>query len=298
MAGTIITGAYDMHVHAGPDVLPRKSDCLEFADIMSKAGMAGFVSKNHYFTTSPWAKIANSRNPGFKVIGSITLNNTVGGMNPFAVDIAGRDGAKVVWFPTIDTLTCINEAELMPEGKRPYWVSVLLELKADGMRVSPVNVVDENGKVLPEVIDVLDVIAKHEMILCTGHITVKEAFAVIKAAHERHVDRIICTHCDSPLAFFEIEQQLELVNKYGVYMEHCLNGCTTGKVTWEVCLEQIKKIGYDHVLLSTDLGQVGRQDPNEGLEFFAKWLLENGATENEVRKTIVDNPKKLLGAGF
>jgi hypothetical protein len=298
MSQSIISGAYDMHIHAGPDVLPRKRDCVELAKIMSDAGMAGTVVKNHYFTTSPWAKIANRLYPDFKVIGSITLNNSVGGMNPIAVDIAGRDGAKLVWFPTVDTPSAINDAEKLPEGKRPYWVSVLLELKADGVTLNPIKVLDENGKVLPEVVEVLDAIAKYDMILCTGHISVEEAFAVIKVAHERKVERIICTHCDSPLAFYEIEQQQELVRKYGAYMEHCLNGCTTGKVSWEVCLEQVKKVGCDHVIMSTDLGQVGRKDPNEGLLDFAEWMLKNGISETDVRRTIADNPKKLLGPGF
>jgi len=294
MENSIIQGAYDMHVHAGPDVMPREFDCLEAAQRMADAGMAGLVVKNHYFATSPSAKIANARCPGFKVIGSITLNNSVGGMNPIAVDIAGRDGAKVVWFPTVDTQSSIHDAEKLEKGKQPYWVSVLLGLKADGVTLNPVEVLDKDDKILPGVIEVLDVIANHGMILCTGHLSVKECVALVKAAHERKVERIICTHVDSPLAFYEIELQLELVKKYGAYMEHCLNGCTTGKVTWEVCLDQILKVGVDRVILSTDLGQTGRPYPNEGLLQFANWLLGCGVRETDVRKTFVDNAIQLL----
>lgn len=292
MNDTIITGAYDMHIHCGPDLMPRKMTYLEQAKRCVEAGMAGFVNKNHYIPTTAGAKIANEMYPECRTIGSITLNNAVGGMNPIAVDAAARDGAKVVWFPTIDTAFSLNEAEHMQ--RRPYWVTILLELKAEGVPLKPVKVMDENGKVLPEVIDVLDVMAKNDMILCTGHLSMPEVLAVVKAARERKVERIVCTHVEAPMAPFTIDEQIELVNKYGAYMEHVSNSCTTGKTPWDVCLNQIVGVGCDHVIISTDLGQTAHKYPDEGLLDFANWMLDSGISEADVRKTIRDNPIKLL----
>lgn len=295
MSDTIITGAYDMHIHTGPDIMDRKMDFLVQAERAAKAGMAGYVIKSHYFTSSSWAKVANERFPECQTFGSIVLNNSVGGMNPFAVDAVARDGAKVVWFPTVDTVAAIKKTEHIEEGgRRPHWLDVLLSLQADGIKLQPVRLLDDNGKVLPEVIDVLDVIARYNMILCTGHISVPEAKAVIKAAHERKVEKIICTHVDSELCFYEIEEQLDLIKKYGVYVEHCSNSCTTGKVAWDVCLNQIKSVGCDHIIISTDLGQLKHKYPDEGLLDFANWMLDNGISETDVRKTIRDNPRQLL----
>ncbi len=295
MSDTIITGAYDMHIHTGPDIMNRKMTFLDQAERVRDAGMAGFVIKSHYFTSSSWAKIANEKVPECQTFGSIVLNNSVGGMNPYAVDAVARDGGKVVWFPTVDTVAAIKKTEHVEEGgRRPFWLDVLLSLQADGVELKPVQLLDDDGKVLPEVIEVLDVIARYDMILCTGHISVREAKAVIKAARERKVERIICTHVDSQLCFWDIDEQIEEVNKYGVYMEHCTNSCTTGKVPWDVCLNQIKSIGCDHIIISTDLGQAQHKYPDEGLLDFANWMLENGISETDVRKTIYNNPRQLL----
>jgi hypothetical protein len=218
-------------------------------------------------------------------------------MNPFAVDAVARDGGKVVWFPTVDTVAAIKKTEHSAEqgGRRPHWLDVLLSIQADGIvELKPVRILDDNGKLLPEVIEVIDVIAKYDMILCTGHISPREGKEVVKTAYERGVKRIICTHVDSELCFYEIEEQLELVKKYGAYMEHCTNSCTTGKVSWDVCLAQIKAVGCDNVIISTDLGQLKHKYPDEGLLDFAHWMLENGISETDVRKTFYDNPRKLL----
>lgn len=295
MSETIISGAYDMHIHTGPDIMPRKLTFLDEAERCVKAGMAGYVIKSHYFTSSSWAKIANEKVPECKTFGSIVLNNPVGGMNALAVDTIARDGGKVVWFPTVDTVAAIAKTQHVEEGgRRPFWLDVLLSQQADGITLKPVRLLDDNDKLLPAVHDVLDVIARYNMILCTGHISVHEAKAVIKAAKEHGVERIICTHVDSQLCFWEIEEQIETVKKYGVFMEHCTNSCTTGKVAWDVCLNQIKSIGCDHIIISTDLGQATHKYPDEGLLDFANWMLENGISETDVRKTFVDNPKQLL----
>ena len=37
-------------------------------------------------------------------MGTITLNRAVGGMNALAVEVAAREGARVVWFPTVDAV--------------------------------------------------------------------------------------------------------------------------------------------------------------------------------------------------
>ena len=108
------------------------------------------------------------------------------------------------------------------------------------------------------------------------------------------MEKIICTHVDSELCFYEIEEQLALIKKYGVYVEHCSNSCTTGKVAWDVCLNQIKSVGCDHIIISTDLGQLKHKYPDEGLLDFANWMLDNGISETDVRKTIRDNPRQLL----
>ncbi len=293
MADTLITGAYDMHIHVGPDILERKLDFLDMAERAKAAGMAGYVIKSHYFPASSWAKVATEKVPGVKTYGSITLNNSVGGMNPYAVDAAARDGAKVVWFPTVDTVAAQKTVENPPE-REPYWLKILISLNESKIGIKPVSLLDEAGKLLPEVHDVLDVIASYDMLLCTGHISALEGMKVLEAAKEHGVQRLVCTHVDSELCFYTIEQQKEVIRKYGAFVEHCYNEITTQKVPEELCYEQIKAIGCDHIILSTDRGQKKYSYPDEALLEFAEWMVAHGFSETDTRKTMVNNPDQLL----
>lgn len=66
------------------------------------------------------------------------------------------------------------------------------------MTLQPVRLLDDDGRLVPEAIEVLDVIARYDMVLATGHISVREAKELIKVAKERKVERIVCTHVGFP----------------------------------------------------------------------------------------------------
>lgn len=291
----LIEGAYDLHVHSAPDVLPRKMDDIEMAKRVKESKMAGYAIKSHYFCTSERALLINKLFPECDAVGSITLNSSVGGINPMAVEMAGRSGAKIVWFPTCDSA---HELKHVFDGdankKLPYWVQILIQMKEEGVESPAITIIDEGKELKREALDVLDIIAKHQMVLATGHVSHEEAFALVKEAHARNVKNIIITHVDFPTTFYTVEEQKELL-RYGAYMEHCYTTFATGKVEFEETCEQIKKIGADHVILSTDLGQKTAKYPDEGLLEFACMLVSHGISEEEVRKMVYTNPRKLLG---
>jgi hypothetical protein len=180
-----------------------------------------------------------------------------------------------------------------PNKKLPYWAQIITQLKEDGIHTPTIKLLDENGKLKDEVYEVIDVIEKNNIILATSHSSHEETFALVKAAYERKVEKIIITHVDFPTTFYTIEEQKELA-KYGAYMEHCYTTYATGKIDFSTTLEQIKALGADKVILSTDLGQKTAIYPDEGLLDFATRLYENGFSESEVRKMTVDNPGMLV----
>ena len=290
----LIQGAYDLHVHSAPDVLPRKMTDVEMAQRIIASGMAGYGIKSHYFCTAERATIINSLYPGCRAVGAITLNGSVGGINPAAVEMAGRAGAKLVWFPTCDSR--YEQAHTFsgdPNKKLPYWAQIVIQMKEEGISNPLIDIVDEDGKLTEETHSVLDIIAKKKMILCTAHISHKEAFALVKAAHEHHVEHIIITHVDFPTTFYTVEEQMEFA-KYGAYMEHCYTTYATNKVDFSVTLEQIKALGPEHVIISTDLGQKTAIYPDEGMLDFATRLYENGFSQEEIHKMVSSNAKILL----
>lgn len=290
----LIRGAYDLHVHSAPDVLPRKMNDIEMAQRIIHCGMAGYAIKNHYFCTSQRAELIQMMYPDCDAVGTITLNSSVGGINPTAVEMAGRSGAKIVWFPTCDSKHEIAHVfSGDPNKKLPYWAQIIIQMKEAGINAPTISIMDENGELIPQVYNVLDIIAKHNMVLATSHISHEETFALAKAASEHQVKRIIITHVDFPSTFYTIEEQMELV-KYGAMMEHCYTTFYSGKVDFKVTLEQIKALGSDNVILATDLGQKTAPYPDEGLLEFATLLYDNGISAKDIRKMTVHNAKKLI----
>jgi hypothetical protein len=165
-------------------------------------------------------------------------------------------------------------------------------MKTEGI-VSPTICILKDDKLKDEVFSVLDIIARFNMILATSHISKAEAFALVKAAKGRKVGRIIITHVDFPSTFYSIEEQKGLV-KQGAFVEHCYTTPATGKVAWDVVIDQIRAIGPERVVLTTDLGQTTGVFPDEGLALFAEKLLGNGFSEGAVRKMMVENPASLV----
>lgn len=294
-AQQMLTGAFDMHVHSGPDVLPRKFDDIDLAKRVQEKGMGGFVLKSHYVCTADRATLIRRVFPGIKAFGGIALNNSVGGLNPIAVDIAGRLGAKVVWLPTVDSA---NELESVAgqrdETKLPYWMGIAREMRALGISGPWLRVIDENGRVSQAAHQCLELIAKHDMVLATAHISPAEMLPVIKAARDRGVKRIVVTHPEFPTTCLSVDQQREL-SKFDVFFERCFTTPYSGKISWEHVMNNIRLIGPGTTILATDLGQSKNPHVDEGLAQFVRKVLEAGFSEQDVQQMVSRSPAQVLG---
>ena len=228
-ARDLVRGAFDLHVHISPDVVERRIDDIGLARRFAEVGLAGFVLKSHYNSTAERAAVVREAVPGVEVLGAIVLNRAVGGVNPVAVEIAAREGARKVWLPTVDSE---NErahlAAAGPETKLPVWSKLEFELREKGIGAEPVPVLDAGGKVLPETRDVLGLAAEHGMVLSTGHISASDALTVVDAALEEGVENVVVTHPDYPGQAISIDDQVELARK-GAMIERCFTTPYTGK---------------------------------------------------------------------
>jgi hypothetical protein len=291
----LLEGAFDTHIHSAPDVLPRKFDDLELAQRFKARRMAGFVLKSHYICTADRATLVNKVVPEIQAFGAIALNNSVGGLNPLALDIAGRLGTRVCWLPSVDNANELdNIAGQKDESKLPYWMSIAREMRALGIAGSFLNVT-EDGKVTHATRQCLEIIAKHDMVLATSHIRPAEVLPVVTTAQEVGVKRIIITHPEFPTTLLSIAQQQELA-RLGVYFERCFTTPNTGKISWEQVYANIREVGPASTILATDLGQTTAPYPDEGLGIFIAKLLSNGFTEPEIRTMVRNNPAQLIGA--
>lgn len=291
----ITRGGFDLHVHIDPDVIRRRITDLELAQRFLERGLRGFVLKSHYTSTAERAAVVRAAVPGIQALGSIALNAAVGGLNALAVEVAAREGARIVWLPTVDAE---NEARAHHSAgpKQPAWKKLQDELRARGLPVPAVPVLDERGRVRAELRQVLQVVAAHGLVLATGHLSRDEIFLVVAAAREEGVEHIVVTHPDYPTQDLSEDDQLTLVRQ-GAWMERCAAPSYSGKVPWARLFASTRAVGAERTLLSTDFGQPANPPVEDGLALMVDEFLGAGFSEDELHLMAVENTTLLAGAG-
>ena len=291
-ARALVEGAYDLHVHIDPDVIPRRIDDVTLARRFAEVGLAGFALKSHYTSTAERATVVSGLSD-VAVIGTLTLNQAVGGMNALAVEIAAREGAKIVWMPTVDSpAETAGRTEPKPGDKVPLWARLQHELRGLGLSIEPVRVTDSSGQVLPETRDVLRTIARHGLILATAHLARDDTFAVVDGAFEEGVRHVVVTHPEFTCQRFSIEDQVALAER-GCLVERCLSTPLSGKTTWEHVFDGVRAVGVERTVFSSDCGNPDYPPVEDGMAFWADRLLEAGFDEGDVWRMIVENSRRL-----
>ena len=167
----------DLHVHAGPSLLPRHGDDRATVAAVQAVGFSTVVLKAHEGSTVERAAAA-----GEGVYGGIVLNSPAGGANPDAVEVAARLGGRVVWMPTVSARTH-KAGATSPE------LSV-----HRGFELRAVDVIADDRSLLPEWFDVLDVVAAHDLLLAGGHLSADETVVLFREARRRGVQRLLVNH--------------------------------------------------------------------------------------------------------
>ena len=295
-ARELVKGAYDLHVHIAPDVPERIVDDVSLAHRFAEVGLAGFGLKSHYTSTAERAQIVSNAVLGVRAIGTITLNWAVGGMNPLAVEIAAREGAKIVWMPTVDSpAETAGRGEPKPGDNVPQWAKLQHELRELGFSIEAVHATGEDGQLLPETRLVLRTIARHGLILATAHLGRDDTFAVVDEAFEEGVEHIVVTHPEFTCQNFSIEDQVALADK-GCLIERCLTTPYSGKTTFEHVFDGVRAVGIERNFFSSDCGNPHYPPVEDGLPIWADRLLEAGFTDDEIRLMVVDNSRRLVEA--
>ena len=270
----ILKGSYDLHVHAGPDPnRERRMDALEVARHAYEVEMGGFVLKSHEYVTAPLAYALNRMYPGLTVVGSITLNRPVGGLNPDAVQVAAELEARVVWMPTVDA-----DYYLKSHGCGP------------GIRLT-----DDAGDIRAEVRDILDIISERDMVLASGHVSPSEAIALFREGKARGVRRMIATH---PGGTATVDEQDEM-SSLGAYVEYTFLSCmpSGGRMSADDLVRALRTLAVEHCIVTTDFGQWTNPPPAEGMRMAIAALLDAGMTPDEVSTLVKVNPSRLLSSG-
>jgi len=272
-----IVGAIDLHAHHDPDSYPRQADAFEIARLAMERGLRGIVLKNHWTETAGVAYLVRRyATPGFEVFGAVTLDTPIGGVNPQAVrymaDVAGGYG-RIVWMSTHDSE---HEVRYNKE-QRPF------------VRVS------RAGTLLPEVHEVIGLIAQHDLTLATGHVTPEETLQILRAAKAAGVKRMIVTHplLDPQFTWMSIDQLREAAD-LGAFIELTGGAVTADGEPKRRALAAVKAIGGSHFIVGSDAGLAGRPNHTDTLALAAKSLRAAGVSEADLTLMFKDNPAFLV----
>ena len=231
-----LEGIFDIHAHCDPDRTNRSLDVFELAKLYKDRGFRGFVVMNHHDPTAGLAYLARKQVPNLEVYGGIVLNSLIGGMNQHAVEhflrMEGGYG-KIVYMPTTD-----SENEVGKNSKRAF-VSISKE-----------------GKLLPEVLAMLDLIAKHKLVMSTGHSSPEEILLLIREGKKRGIEKILVSNPLYRAIMMSVDQMKEAADM-GAYIEFIYYsvGRPNAQVTMKDYADAIKAIGPEQCILSSCGGQ-------------------------------------------
>lgn len=274
-----LEGIFDIHAHADPDQTDRSIDVLELAKMYQDRGFRGFVIMNHHDPTAGLAYLAKKAAPDLEVFGGIVCNHMVGGMNKHAVlNFIRNEGGlgRIVYMPTTGSE---YDAKQSDNPDRPQ-VSV-----------------SKDGKLLPEVLEMLDLIAEHDLILSTGHSSPEEILMLIKEGKKRGIKKIFATN--PTIQNMNIEQLKEAADM-GAWLEFIYYSASPARrggppFTIAQYAEQIRAVGVEHCILSSCGGQGWMPiHTSAWIEYF-ELLRAEGFTVEELELMSKSNPARLMG---
>jgi hypothetical protein len=280
-ADELVVGAIDMHCHHGPDPHRARSvDAMEAAQEADAWGLAAIVLKSHAYPTGPVAVLMQKTVERLRVFGGICCDFEVGGLNPAAVEVALRTGAKVVWMPTFSSVVDRRKLGLPGPG---------------------IPVVGEGATLVPAAEEILRLAKAYDAVVATGHIDLPEQFALVDAARALGV-AVVMTHALETLIGPDhtLEHVRELAAR-GAMIEFtyltCIPGGIAASETPQAFARAMMTVGPARAIMSTDFGQAESPRPAIGMRMFIDEMLQCGVPVDAIDRMARRNPARLLGLG-
>lgn len=295
---SLMTGAIDLHIHASFESTPRRQNMVEVARDAVAAGMRAVVFKSKDTCTVDSASLAGSLVDGIGVYGGVTLDHSVGGLNPMAVYSALDMGGKIVWMPSIDSAWTIKQSAA---GGAISGAKYFQKLIDHGRKVTGISILKggvDGSELLPEVREIISMIAAKGAILDTSHLSPRESLILTREAKKAGLERILITHVNLDIIGATVEEQKVLAGE-GAFLMYTFNACLPSPLrdsqSIQIIVEMIKQVGPEHCVLATDLGRFNYVPPVEEMRMFIAALLMVGTSEKDIEKMVKVNPSCLLG---
>lgn len=294
MINQLLAGSVDLHCHCGPSIMPRALDANQAAQEAASIGMRAVLVKDHYYSA---AAVVNQLNAlagstGVRLLSGVPLNNASGAFNRFVVEHGLNLGARMVWMPTLSAANHIEHEKGKgdPKGKFPNPEKAM-------PAPEPLTVLDESGKLKEEVKPILDAVARHDAVLSSGHLNIREIWPLFEEARKRGVKRLLVNH-PTYIIGCSLDDVRALV-RMGAYIEHSIGMFVPVTVEDndrpDELHDVIEAAGVDRTFFGSDLGQRGNGHPIVGFQHIVNMLLDLQYRESDIRRMVSENAAKLIG---
>ena len=286
----MLEGAIDIHCHIDLEFSARERKREpEFAWIPKAEAMAmrGVVLKSHWWPTiNVVPYILGTTKTNLSLWSSVALNITAGGPNPCVIESCAELGGKMVFLPTWSARNDVERGGFSHRIKSYYRHSAELENPQ-------YYFLDDRGKLIPRGRDIIACCKEFDLTLGMGHVSWQESLAFIEAARDIGFNRTVINHAQNPLIGGPIDA-LRRAGEMGGFVEVCWNILAPGRMDAAELVRQLRAIGLNQVIASTDYFRPYSPHPAELMRMFLGMLYEGGLTKEEIKLVAATNPARLL----
>jgi hypothetical protein len=289
----LLRGAFDVHVHGYPDILPAlplRGDDLQTVRLARAYGISGWVLKSHLWITTDRARLLQERagELGFTIYGSIALNPAMGGLCATLVELAAAHGARVVFLPTWGAA-----ADVARDGYIARLLASAIPSFEKYAAANAISLLTADGRLTSAATEVIDACREHRLALATGHVSLAESLAVAGYCAQAG-PKVLVSH---PLHYVSDPAELRAFTQLGAYIEFCNAPLfhPDGHLTIRQIQAAIEVVGADHAVLSTDAFSRFAPPEPECLRMFAEQLAYLGWSPADLHRMLAVNPRDFLG---
>ena len=279
-----LEGMYDLHVHPAPSIQRRRFTALEAVKLANEERMGGVLFLDHTYNTTMMADTINEMGFQTKAFGSIMLNEAVGGLSPSVVEIALALGTKQIEMPTYSSKAHFDaygdDQKIFPYKKRG----------------KPIYILDERGRLIPEVEEIIELVKGTKSFLASGHLSTLEVDAIVTRAKEKGCRVMVCG-VSTDMPGYPLDAQKNWATDH-IFMGHdymALTDVPHIRTPITTIVEQIRAVGAERCVIGTDSGSMKLLDNVSSMKDFVDRLIEAGLTDKEIDFMTRRNPRILLG---
>ena len=299
-----VEGAIDIHCHAHQG----QQDPIALARHASRAGMGGLLFKTLEMSAPPMVKLAEIQEAldrwadaekvqPIKCWAGLVTDYWNGGPNPDAVIPHLRAGVRAVWMPTASHANSISQVG----GKRRWFDpnsppnAVFPPMPMKKALAMGALYVLKDGKLDPEVREVVRLCVEYDTALFFGHLTHEEQDALAEEVQRQGFRKAVIDHPFSPFVDLSVERMKEFA-RAGMLMNFTYDELSPllGVDPFEM-YQAIRAVGCERVTLSSDAGEPLFPNSVECMRLMRAYMRAFGLTAEEVTQVTVTNPRYLLG---